>query len=63
MTQKKSKERAKKRTEEIFRPDPTKIEEELKKEKILGTPKNLVHPDDKNEWLSIRLFQMGNSFG
>jgi hypothetical protein len=45
----KAKERAKKRAEEIFRPAPSGIEEELKKEKTLGTPKNLVRPDNKNE--------------
>ena len=45
----KAKERAKKRAEEIFRPAPHEIEEELKKEKTLGTPKNLVRPDNKNE--------------
>lgn len=45
----KAKERAKKRAEEIFRPAPPEIEEELKKEKTLGNPKNLVRPDNKNE--------------
>lgn len=45
----KAKERAKKRAKEIFRPAPTEIEEELKQEKTLGTPKNLVRPDNKNE--------------
>lgn len=45
----KAKERAKNRAKEIFRPAPSDIEEELKKEKTLGTPKNLVRPDNKNE--------------
>jgi len=45
----KVKERAKKRAEEIFRPAPPEIEEELKKEKTLGNPKNLVRPDNENE--------------
>lgn len=45
----KAKERAKKRAEEIFRPAPPEIEEELRKEKTLGTPKNLVRPDNENE--------------
>jgi hypothetical protein len=45
----KAKERAKKRAKEIFRPAPPEIEEELKKETILGSPKNLIHPDNKDE--------------
>ncbi|MES2824487.1 MAG: hypothetical protein V4732_12850 [Pseudomonadota bacterium] len=45
----KANERAKKRAKDIFRPAPPEIEKELKKEKTLGTPKNLVRPDNKNE--------------
>lgn len=45
----KAKERAKRRSKEIFRPAPPEIEDELKKEKTLGTPKNLVRPDNENE--------------
>lgn len=45
----KAQERARKRAKEIFRPVPTDIEEELKKEKTLGTPENLVRPDNKDE--------------
>lgn len=42
-------ERAEKRAKEIFKPAPPEIEEELRKEKTLGTPKNLVRPDDEDE--------------
>ncbi|WP_185231819.1 hypothetical protein [Teredinibacter franksiae] len=45
----KAKTRAKKRAEELFKPAPKEIEEELKKETTLGTPKNLVRPDNKSE--------------
>lgn len=45
----KAKEKAKQRAKEIFRQAPPDIEDELKKETILGTPKNLVRPDNKNE--------------
>ena len=45
----KARKRAEKRAKEIFKPAPSDIEDELKKEKTLGTPKNLVRPDDKNE--------------
>lgn len=46
---KKVKERAKKRAEEIFKPTSKEIEEELKKESVMGSPKNLVRPDNKSE--------------
>lgn len=45
----KAKERARKRAKEIFCPAPPEIEKELKKEKTLGTPKNLVRPDNEKE--------------
>lgn len=45
----KAKERAKNKTKEIFRAAPPDIEEELKNEKTLGTPKNLVRPYNKDE--------------
>jgi hypothetical protein len=45
----KVKERARKRSKEIFRPAPPEIEKELKNVKTLGSPKNLVRPDNKNE--------------
>lgn len=44
-----AKERAKKRAKEIFKPAPPDIEEELKKETVLGNPENLVRPDNKDE--------------
>lgn len=39
----------KQRAKEIFKPVPPKIEDELKKEKTLGNPKNLIMPDNKEE--------------
>ena len=45
----KAKERAKKRSEELFKPAPKEIEEELKNESVLGNPKNLVRPDNNSE--------------
>ncbi|WP_170941645.1 hypothetical protein [Cellvibrio mixtus] len=43
------KEKMKQRAKEIFKPAPTDIEDELKREKILGNPKNLIRPDNKEE--------------
>jgi hypothetical protein len=45
----KIKEKMKQRAKEIFKPAPPEIEEELKKEKTLGNPKNLISPDNKEE--------------
>jgi hypothetical protein len=44
-----AKERAKKRAKELFRPVPPEIEAELKKETVLGNPKNLIQPDNCDE--------------
>lgn len=43
------KEKMKKRAKEIFKPAPPEIEEELRREKTLGNPKNLIIPDNKEE--------------
>lgn len=43
------KEKMKQRAKEIFKPAPPDIEEELKKEKTLGNPKNLISTDNKEE--------------
>ncbi len=40
----KVRERSKIRAEEIFRPAPPEIEEELKRERTLGTPRNIETP-------------------
>ena len=46
---KKAKERAKKRSEEIFKPAPEEIEEEFRKETVMGNPENLIRPDNEEE--------------
>ena len=45
----KVKERAKKRAKEIFTPAPPETEEEFKNETVLGNPKNLIRPENKQE--------------
>jgi len=37
------------RAKELFKPLPKEIEEELEKENTLGSPENLVRPDNKDE--------------
>lgn len=46
---KRVKERAKKRSERIFKPVPDEINKELEKETTLGNPENLFRPDNKEE--------------
>lgn len=45
----KIKEQAKQSAKKIFAPKDKKIEEELKKETVMGNPKNLAKPDNKSE--------------
>lgn len=44
-----AKKKAEQRSKELFKPVPKDIEEELKSETTLGTPENLVKPDNKQE--------------
>lgn len=44
-----AKEKAKESAKEFFKPKPKEVEDELKKETILGTPENLIVPDNKSE--------------
>lgn len=46
---KKIEEELKKSSDELFKPKPKDIQEELEKETVLGSPKNLVKPDNKGE--------------
>ncbi|WP_153301518.1 hypothetical protein [Endozoicomonas arenosclerae] len=46
---KKARERARKSAEQLFKPLPKEIQEELEKETALGNPENLVKPDNKDE--------------
>ena len=45
----KAREKAKETASELFKPKPKDIEEELEKETTLGSPDNLVTPDNKSE--------------
>ena len=44
-----AREKAKETSKELFKPKPKDVEEELKKETILGSPENLITPDNKSE--------------
>ncbi|MBV1881152.1 MAG: hypothetical protein KUG82_05940 [Pseudomonadales bacterium] len=44
-----AKKKAEKYSKELFKPASKEVEEELKNETTLGTPENLVRPDDKQE--------------
>lgn len=44
-----AKKKAAQRSKELFEPASKEIEDELKKETILGSPENLIKPDNKQE--------------
>jgi hypothetical protein len=43
------KKKAEERAKELFKPLPKEIEEEFEKESTLGSPENLVRPDNQDE--------------
>lgn len=44
-----AREKAKESAKEFFKPKSKEIEDELKRETILGDPENLIVPEDKSE--------------